>query len=344
MKRTCTLENIEIQNAVKVEEITPKTFIMKYKPYYISDFHIDEDVVKVIQTLFEMDDLNIMFVSTANSGKTTFLNAIIREYYELRRNDPIPEHNILFVNNLKEQGINYYRTEMKTFCQTHSSIYGKKKIIFIDDIDTINEQSQQVFRNYIDKYKHNVHFISVCVNIQKIIESFQSRVHILNLPHPTVRDFENIMEKIITEERIVIDDAAKQYLLDTTNNSIRNLINNLEKIYIYREPVDLELCKKLCSNVYFLHFEDYFRNVRSGKLMDAVQILFSIHEYGYSVIDILDYLFMFIKTTQVLEEEEKYKLIPYLCKYIIVFHNIHENSIELALFTNNIMRILSETE
>ena len=68
----------------------------------------------------------------------------------------------MFINNLKEQGIQYFRNEMKTFCQSHSSIHGKKKLVIIDDIDTINEQSQQVFRNYIDKYKHNIHFISVC--------------------------------------------------------------------------------------------------------------------------------------------------------------------------------------
>jgi DNA polymerase III delta prime subunit len=49
---------------------------------------------------------------------------------------------------------------VKTFCQTCSVIKGKKKIIVLDDIDLINEQSQQVFRNCIDKFSHNVNFIS----------------------------------------------------------------------------------------------------------------------------------------------------------------------------------------
>ena len=38
----------------------------------------------------------------------------------------IPENNIIFINSLKEQGVNYYRNEMKTFCQTSSTIHGKK--------------------------------------------------------------------------------------------------------------------------------------------------------------------------------------------------------------------------
>jgi hypothetical protein len=57
--------------------------------------------------------------------------------------------------------------------------------------------------------------------------------------------------------------------------------------------------------------------------------------------DILDSLFLFIKTTNLLVEDEKYKIIPLICKYITVFHNIHEDEIELALFTNNLVNIFS---
>ena len=69
--------------------------------------------------------------------------------------------------------------------------------------------------------------------------------------------------------------------------------------------------------------------------------MYKIYDYGYSVIDILDYFFSYIKLTTNLTEEEKYKLIPYLCKYITVFHNLHEHQIELAFFSNNIMNILT---
>jgi DNA polymerase III delta prime subunit len=157
----------------------------------------------------------------------------------------------MFINNLKEQGINFYRNEMKSFCQSHSNMFGKKKIVAIDDIDNINEQSQQVFRNYIDKYKNNVHFIAVCTNIQKVIESIQSRIHIIKIPSPDTLQLKTIMNKIITAEDICIDEKSKEYLLMISNNSIRNLINNLEKMFILREPVDLELCKKICSNISF---------------------------------------------------------------------------------------------
>lgn len=313
-----------------------ETFIAKYKPYYLNEFCMNDKFMSVLHTLLEIDDLNILFVGASGSGKTTVLYSLLREYYGFSKTANIPETNILFINNLKEQGINYYRNDMKTFCQSHSSVYGKKKMIVIDDLDTVNEQSQQVFRNYIDKYKHNIHFISVCTNIQKVIESIQSRVHIIQLSSPTTEDVTNIMEYIIEKEGLQISEEAKKYIIMISNNSLRIVLNYLEKIYIYGEPMDEEACKLLCSSISFQKFDIYINLLKKGELSNAIQILYSIHDQGYSVIDILDYLYSFIKTTETLSEETKYKIIPYLCKYITIFNKLHENAIELAFFTNNI--------
>jgi len=337
------MNNIEKYKQNDNKEIineTSTTFINKYKPYYIQDFYIEPKLISVIKLMFELNNLNILFVGNSCSGKTTLLYALIREYYGLSKNDVIPENNILFINNLKEQGIHYFRNEMKTFCQSHSSIFGKKKLVIIDDIDNINEQSQQVFRNYIDKYSHNIHFISVCSNIQKVIESIQSRLQIIKISPPSNEQINNIMNKIIQQENIIIDEKSKEYILLITNGSIRNIINYLEKMYVLGEPITIELCKKICSNISFQEFESYISLLKQNKLNDAIKILYDIYDYGYSVIDILDYFFTFVKLTSIIDEETKYRIIPFLCKYITIFHNIHEDCIELALFTNNLCSLI----
>ena len=314
------------------------TFITKYKPYYLHEFCMNDRMLTMIRTFLEIDDLNLLFVGPSGSGKTTLLYSLIREYYGLSKTSPIPETNIMFINNLKEQGINYYRNEMKTFCQSHCSIYGKKKMIVIDDLDTVNEQSQQVFRNYIDKYKHNIHFISVCTNIQKVIESIQSRIHIIQLQSPTNEEIKVIMNYIIKQESIIIDEESKEYLLIISNNSLRVLINYLEKIYIFGEPITIDICKRMCSTISIQKFEEYFENIQKKKLHEAIMILYDIYDQGYSVIDILDYFYVFVKTTEKISEEIKYKIIPYLCKYITVFNKVHEDVIELSFFTNNLIQ------
>jgi DNA polymerase III delta prime subunit len=322
----------------------PDTFILKYKPYFIRDFYLEPTHLTVLNALQELDDLNLLVVGNSCSGKTSLIYAIIREYYGMNESAVFPEHNIMFINNLKEQGIQFFRTEMKTFCQSKSNIPGKKKIIVVDDIDTINEQSQQVFRNYMDKYSKNIHFISVCTNIQKVNESLQSRLHILKINQVDRNNLETTMNKIVEKESLIMDADAKNFLLNISDNSIRVLINHLEKIYILGQPVNMELVHKLCSNISYVQFDNYIHKLKSGDLGGAIAILYEIYDHGYSVIDILDYFFTYIKMTKTLEEVEKYRALPFLCKYITIFHKVHEDVIELAFFTNSLMNEVLRSE
>ena len=103
----------------------------------------------------------------------------------------------------------------------------------------------------------------------------------------------------------------------------------------------MELVHKLCSNISYVQFDNYISKLRSCDLNGAIAILYEIYEYGYSVIDILDYFFTYVKMTKNLEEVEKYRVLPFLCKYITIFHKVHEDVIELAFFTNSLMNELS---
>jgi DNA polymerase III delta prime subunit len=299
---------------------------------------MNDDIIKILETLVLMDNLNILFIGDAGSGKTSILNTLIREYYSgVSYNDY--KDNILYINSLKEQGISYYRTDCKTFCQTSSSVKNKKKIVILDDIDMINEQSQQVFRNCIDKFSHNVHFISSCTNIQKVIESIQSRFYILKMKHLTRDNLKKIMNKIKMIESIHVDPLAEEFVLNVCNHSAKILMNYMEKFKLLNEPITLDLANLICTNISFKLFEQYVALLKKKNLVEAVKLFYDIYDKGYSVMDILDSYFLFVKSTDKLSEDEKYKVIPYICKYITIFHNVHEDEIELALFTNNLIKL-----
>jgi len=339
------MENIKIAVEKEIKQIpipnNPPLFIHKFQPIFFKDFEIDVETVEILNILINMNNLNILFIGDVGSGKTTLLNAVIREYYTGYEPQQFAD-NILHINSLKEQGINYYRNDVKTFCQTCSSIKNKKKVIVLDDLDLINEQSQQVFRNCIDKYSHNVHFISSCSNPQKVIESLQSRLTIIKIKPLQRENLSKIMNKIIDSEAIHILPLAKDFILNICNNNAKILINYMEKFKLLDENITLELATNVCTNISFLTFQEYTVLLKKNKLPQAIKLLYSIYDRGYSVMDILDNYFLFIKTTNILTEDEKYKIIPYLCKYITIFHNIHEDEIELALFSNNIINILSQ--
>lgn len=315
-------------------------FIHKFQPLVFTDFEMEPDVISILNTLIQLNNLNVLLIGDMGSGKTALLNALIREYYQ---DCPIDlyEKNILYINSLKEQGINYYRNDVKTFCQTSSYVNNKKKIVVLDDIDLINEQSQQVFRNCIDKYKHNVHFISSCKNNQNVIESLQSRFTIIKLKPLQRTSIQKIMKKIKHAENIIIHDDATEFILDICNNIAKILINYMEKFKLLQTEITLELATSVCTNISFKTLHEYTTHLKNGNLHEAIQLFYSIYDKGYSVMDILDNYFLFVKTTSILSEEEKYEVIPILCKYITIFHNVHEDDIELPLFTNNLHKILN---
>jgi len=322
-------------------ETKDRLFIHKYQPVYFNDFGDDNEITKILKTLIIMDNLNILLIGDIASGKTSLLNALIREYYSGSTPKEY-EENVLYINSLKEQGINYYRTDVKTFCQTCSVVKGKKKIIVLDDIDLINEQSQQVFRNCIDKFSHNVHFISSCCNVQKVIESLQSRFTILKIKQMKRDYLVNIINNIKNDESIEIDEDAIDFIINVSNNTVKIIINYLEKFKLLGEKITLNLAIQLCSNISFLTFEEYTNFIKAQNLKEAINLILEIYDKGYSVMDILDNYFLYIKNTHILTEEQKYNVIPIICKYITIFHNIHEDEIELSLFTNNLIEILSD--
>ena len=277
-----------------------------------------------------------MFYGDSGSGKTSIINAMIREYYNKCASTTAIQENILILNSLREQGIQYYRNDVKVFCQTMSMIPNRKKIVLLDDIDLINEQGQQVFRNCIDKYSHNVHFISSCTNIQKVVDTFQSRNIIMKINQLNQGCLNNIMLKIKKNERLSITTDAEGFLLQVSNGSVRTLINYLEKIKLIDREITFDLANKICTNISFHRFEEYTREIlRCGGgggggggdpdscLRTANAILFQLNDEGYSVLDILDNYFLFVKLTPLFDEDTKYRITSLVCKYITIVHNIH---------------------
>lgn len=313
-------------------------FINKYQPQMFDEFEqLNPLMVELLQSLIKLHELNLLIVGDSGSGKTSLVNAIVREYYGSDNN----QENVMVLNSLKDQGIQFYRSDMKIFCQTSSLIPGKKKLIILDDIDSINEQSQQVFRNCIDKYKHNVCFIASCINVQKVIDNLQSRQMIVKINPIDPACLHKILNKMRIRENLDIHADAEQFIMRVCNGSVRILINYMEKFKIIGLPISLELANQLCTNISFSAFESYTRDClcKTVSVSQCVSHLYALHDHGYSVMDILDSYFIFIKNTDLVDETIQYKTIAIICKYVSIFHNVHEDEIELALFTNNLRQL-----
>lgn len=293
-------------------------YIYKYEPKTLDDFEIDKSVVTF---------KNLLLVGGERTGKTTLTNILVRH---------VPSDKLLYINSLKEQGIQYYRTEVKFFCQTTTP----NKVIVIDGLDELSDQSQQIFLNYIDKYT-SISFITTCSNPQKIIESMYSRFMVVKLNQPSEPFIRKLISKVVAAEDIQIDEEAITYLLSITNQSIRPILNYLEKYKIIDVPITKDYIEKTTTDIYEEKFILFTHSILQKDAIAANNIITQLYSDGYSIMDILDAYYEFIKKFT-LEQEIKYKIIKIICKYIIIFNNIHEHHIELLFFVDDCINISSE--
>lgn len=344
----------------------PPVFSRKYKPYYLNDFFIPEEMKNTIRSLIDLNETNLLFYGESNTGKTSLIYALVRYYYGLSKEDAFPENEVIFINNLKEQqGVSFFRNELKSFCQSRSQqliLKGKKKMIVIDDLDIINPQCQQVMCNYMDKYSNSVLFIYSCLNIQKVVEGIQSRAMVLEIEPPKRYHLENLFSRILLEEKQVLvkkgrnieekdfvfieseKDKIRDFLIDNSNGNPLSLINCMEKCIVFKgndgPPITLDMCRNLFLEKIFQSFQTYLSLIQQGELLGSIKVIYSILQNGYSVVDIFDYFFQYIKNCVEINEKHKYEIVKWLCHYITIVRNVHEENLELALFTNRVFSVI----
>lgn len=315
----------------KKPEINNTIFIHKYKPVMFSDFDTNREVLQLLNKYIQYDKIHVLLIGNEGVGKSVLLDAVVKEYYK-NIDVSLYKHNVLTINYIQEQGISYFRNEVKYFCQTCSVIPNKQKLLILDNIDLLPDIIQQILVCLIDKHKQHVHFVATCTNIHKISDNLQSRLILINMPPINSEHLYNISQKIIRNENININEESTELLIKLANNKINCLINYFEKIKIYNKPINIELVKQLCVHLdismYYLLL-DYIQN---KDIVNSIHHIYTLHAQGFSVIDILDTFYKCIKIDTNLNEITKYNIIQLICKYITIFYNIHEDEIELTLF------------
>lgn len=318
------------------------SLILKYKPKDLEDFNISEYTKELINIYINNSKLLFVIHGGTGNGKSSLINVLLNKYYNNDK-ESINE-NTIYINLLKEQGINYYRNDLKNYCQINNLInIKKKKTIVLDDLDLLNEQSQQIFNTFINNY-NNINFIITCNDKQKIRKTIISKLELITLNSITDEFIRLKLDKIIENEGLIMNEKNKELIVRTSNRSIPNMINNIEKIKLIgiNKKLDYTLIENVSCNIMITDILKYIELCKENKLKESINHILNLCNNGFSVIDILEDMFLYLKLHSDLEDEYKYSIIKLLCKYINIFHNIHEDSIELIFLSNNIINIFNK--
>ena len=254
------------------------------------------------------------------------------------------ESNVCYISLLKDQGINFYKNEVKIFiynCISNSY----KKFIIIEDVELFSDIIQMFFFELIKNHKDKIYFILSTSNRLKINNNLLHLLDIIKFEQISYNSLWNILNTILHKESINIDDNIKKYIIKLSNNSINNLINNIEKIkLLYNNFVSLKDVKELDieSNIVIEHYNDLIDYCTTRDKQKAINYMLNLINKGYSIIDILENFLYYIKDiNNTINEEKKYLIIKLIVNFINNYFSIEEDNIQIIFFTNHLYNIIN---
>jgi replication factor C small subunit len=192
----------------------------KYRPNKLNDLVLSEDDRKIMEKFIKNDEIpNVLFYGNAGTGKTTTGKILISEL----------EAEDLFLN-CAEVGIDEVRSTITSFSKT-KSFNGKKKIVFLDEIDSASPAAQRGLRNTMEENAAHCRYILTSNYIHNVIVPLQSRCQTIQLS-PPINLIVKRIKHILDQESIQIDEQNKLKLVHTIKKffpDIRKTINEVQK-------------------------------------------------------------------------------------------------------------------
>jgi len=290
------------------------SLIYKYKPKYIDDLQY-LTIYPILKSFLHITDYKIILQGNSSVGKTTIIKVIL--------------------NELKDKNIFLYEDLVKY--NFIIPLDKKNPICVIDNLDMLPMSHQIKLKTLCN----NITLISTCTSYNKIVESLMIKTIIFNINYPSVAFIKEKLMFICDKENIAIDKQCIDHIINLTNNSIGSAINYLEKIKVLDIYCTPDICKNLETNICIDVWNKYSILCKEGKLAEVKQLLDEINRLGFTVLDILDSYYIYIKHSDIFSEEISYEILKLIMIYTHHFYLYKEDSILLLFFTNKLILLLS---
>jgi len=279
---------------MNIDDLKNIAWMIKYRPKTLDNVVGKE--AKLLKKYVDSNNLQHFLLSsrTPGTGKTTCAKAII--------NDTGADY--IEINSSDERGIDVIRDKIKLFVSTMSSKPGLKKIVFLDEMDSMTKTAQDALRNMMEKFMTNAIFILTCNYIEKVIEPIKNRCEVIVFDSPDKAEIRKYLLNIIDAESVKYTSDGLNKLIDMNYPSIRESVNTLQKF----KTMDIELnpinLKKNNEK-----FDILWTDIKSGKVLNVRK---EICENNYNPELLLKHFWAKTYTDEKLTIKQKIKLVSVL--------------------------------